>query len=34
MAKQAYLNDVEAQIALLNEGRPLEAFDQFFLQRV
>lgn len=30
MAKQAFVEDVEAQIALLNEGKPLEAFDQFF----
>ncbi len=30
MAEQAFVKKVKAQIALLNEGKPLEAFDQFF----
>ncbi len=30
MQKQEFVDGVEKQIALLNEGKPLEAFDQFF----
>lgn len=30
MVKNQFKKDIEEQIALLNEGKPLEAFDQFF----
>ena len=30
MVNKRFVSDVKAQITLLNEGKPLEAFDQFF----
>lgn len=30
MVNKRFASDVKAQITLLNEGKPLEAFDQFF----